>query len=141
MKNLIKLLRPLILFNIGGLLYILIELLWRGYSHWTMFFVGGICFVLIGLINELFTFNISLITQMTISSVLITLIEFISGCIINIRFNLNVWDYSNMPFNILGQICIPFMILWFFLSVLGIILDDYLRYWFFDEEKPRYKIW
>lgn len=78
---------------------------------------------------------------MTISSVLITLIEFISGCIINIRFNLNVWDYSNMPFNILGQICIPFMILWFFLSVLGIILDDYLRYWFFDEEKPRYKIW
>lgn len=141
MKNLIKLLRPLILFNIGGLLYILIELLWRGYSHWTMFFVGGICFVLIGLINELFTFNIPLITQMTISSVLITLIEFISGCIINIRFNLNVWDYSNMPFNILGQICIPFMILWFFLSVLGIILDDYLRYWFFAEEKPRYKIW
>lgn len=141
MKNLIKLLRPLILFNIGGLLYILIELLWREYSHWTMFFVGGICFVLIGLINELFTFNIPLITQMTISSVLITLIEFISGCIINIRFNLNVWDYSNMPFNILGQICIPFMILWFFLSVLGIILDDYLRYWFFAEEKPRYKIW
>lgn len=141
MKNLIKLLRPLILFNIGGLLYILIELLWRGYSHWTMFFVGGICFILIGLINELFTFNIPLITQMTISSVLITLIEFISGCIINIRFNLNVWDYSNMPFNILGQICIPFMILWFFLSVLGIILDDYLRYWFFAEEKPRYKIW
>ena len=107
MKNLIKLLRPLILFNIGGLLYILIELLWRGYSHWTMFFVGGICFILIGLINELFTFNIPLITQMTISSVLITLIEFISGCIINIQFNLNVWDYSNMPFNILGQICIP----------------------------------
>ena len=141
MKNLIKLLRPLILFNIGGLLYILIELLWREYSHWTMFFVGGICFVLIGLINELFTFNIPLITQMTISSVLITLIEFISGSIINIRFNLNVWDYSNMPFNILGQICIPFMILWFFLSVLGIILDDYLRYWFFAEEKPRYKIW
>lgn len=141
MKNLIKLLRPLILFNIGGLLYILIELLWRGYSHWTMFFVGGICFILIGLINELFTFNIPLITQMTISSVLITLIEFISGCIINIQFNLNVWDYSNMPFNILGQICIPFTTLWFFLSVLGIILDDYLRYWFFDEEKPRYKIW
>lgn len=133
--------RPLILFNIGGLLYILIELLWRGYSHWTMFIVGGMCFVLIGLINETFTFEMPLITQMTISSIIITIIEFISGCIINIWLGLNVWNYSNMPFNILGQICIPFMILWFFLSVLGIILDDYLRYWLFGEEKPKYKIW
>ena len=42
----------LFLFNVGGLLYILIELIWRGRSHWTMFLLGGICFVFLGLINE-----------------------------------------------------------------------------------------
>ena len=33
----------LFLFDVGGLLYILIELAWRGWSHWTMFILGGIC--------------------------------------------------------------------------------------------------
>lgn len=141
MINAIKtLLRLFILFVIGGLIYILIELLWRGYSHWTMFIVGGICFVSIGLINEIFTFEMALFHQMTISSIIVTVIEFISGCVINLYFKLHVWDYSNLPFNILGQICLPFMMLWFLLSLPAIILDDYLRYWIFCEEKPHYII-
>ena len=36
----------------GGCLYVVLELAWRGYSHWTMFILGGLCFVLIGAINE-----------------------------------------------------------------------------------------
>lgn len=134
-KNIIRL---FILFCIGGTIYISIELLWRGYSHWTMFIVGGICFVLIGLINELFTYDMPLIYQMIISALIVTIVEFISGCIINLWLHMNVWDYSNMPFNIAGQICIPFMGLWFLLSLPAIILDDYLRLWFFNEEKPHY---
>ena len=51
---------------------------------------------------------------------------------------MDVWDYSNMPFNILGQICLPFTILWFFISILAIVLDDWIRYIMFDEEKPHY---
>ena len=47
-----KALKQAILFGAGGLLYVFVEMLWRGYSHWTMFIVGGLCFVLIGLINE-----------------------------------------------------------------------------------------
>lgn len=42
----------LILLDVGGLLYILLELLWRGQSHWSMFVLGGVCFVALGLINE-----------------------------------------------------------------------------------------
>ena len=37
-----------ILFGIGGIAYVVIELLWRGYSHWSMFALGGLCFLLIG---------------------------------------------------------------------------------------------
>lgn len=133
-------LKPLILFGVGGLLYIAIEILWRGYSHWTMFFVGGICFALIGLVNEIFTFEMPMVEQMAISSIIITAIEFASGCIINLLLKWNVWNYSDLPFNILGQICLPYTALWFLVSAVGIILDDYLRYFLFGEERPHYKI-
>lgn len=137
-KYKINLLKLLVLFITGGFLYVMIEILWRNYSHCTMFIVGGLCFVLIGFINEIFTWDMSLLFQMIISSIIITIVEFLSGCVINIVLGLDVWDYSNIPFNILGQICIPFMGLWFLLSSIGIILDDYLRYWLFNEEKPKY---
>lgn len=131
--------KELILFFIGGLLYIIIELLWRGRSHWTMFILGGLCFIIIGALNNfIYTYKDSLIKQMLVSSFIITLLEFISGVILNIFLNLNVWDYSNMPCNLLGQVCLPFSILWVFLSLAAIILDDYIRYYLFDEEKPHY---
>ena len=58
---------------------------------------------------------------------MITLYEFIAGTILNIVLGLNVWDYSNLPLNILGQICLPFSIIWYFLSIIGICLDDFLE--------------
>jgi len=48
--------------------------------------------------------------------------------------------YSALPFNILGQVCLPFMVIWFFLSLAAILLDDYMRYFIWNEEKPRYKL-
>ena len=116
------------LFSFGGIVYVLIEMLWRGYSHWSMFILGGICFVLLGLI------------QMLIGTFIITLMEFIFGCIFNLLLNLNVWDYYDLPFNIMGQICLPYMFLWFLLSPVCIVVDDYIRYLFFNEEKPHYKL-
>ena len=77
--------------------------------------------------------------QMFICAVGITAIEFLSGYILNIVLGLGIWDYSNMPFNIIGQICLPFTVAWYILSLLAIVLDDHLRYWIFGEEKPRYK--
>lgn len=132
--------KHIILFLIGGIIYFLLEILWRGYSHWTMVLVGGACFVMCGLINEIFTWDIPMWKQMLICSVFITSIEFLAGIILNIVLNMNVWDYSEMPLNLYGQVCLPFALLWFALSFVGITLDDYLRYWFFGEEKPHY-IW
>lgn len=132
--------RPLVLFGIGGLIYFGIEMLYRGHSHWTMFFVGGLCFVLVGAINEYFPWEMPLWKQAIIGALIITSVEFVSGCIINLWLGWNVWSYSNQPFNVLGQICLPFSVLWVVVSIFGIILDDYLRYWLFGEEKPRYKL-
>ncbi len=133
-------LRKLILFSLGGIAYIIIELLWRGYSHWSMFVLGGLCFVAIGMLNEHYTYEIPLILQMFFGAFLVTLLEFIFGCVLNLWLGLNVWDYSNLPYNILGQICLPYSLLWLILSLVCIVADDYFRYYLFDEEKPRYKI-
>ncbi|CUH91747.1 putative ABC transporter permease [Herbinix luporum] len=135
-----KTLKYTLLFLIGGFAYGGIEIMFRGYSHISMLAAGGICFILIGLINEIFSWDIAFLSQMVISSVIITVVEFIFGLVVNIWMGLNVWDYSNQPYNIMGQTCILFSIIWFFLSPLAILLDDYLRYYLLGEEKPRYKL-
>ncbi|MDD4779384.1 MAG: hypothetical protein PHT02_02095 [Tissierellia bacterium] len=134
-----KLFKYLILLIYGGVIYYFIELIYRGFSHQFMIIVGGLCFICIGILNEFYSFKTSLIIQMLISSIIITLIEFISGLILNVWLKLNIWDYSNISFNLLGQISLKTSIVWFFLALPAIILDDYLRYWMFKEEKPNYK--
>ena len=131
--------RPITLISVGGLLYLLIEVLFRGETHWTMFVVGGLCFWMIGLINEIMPWEMSFWKQCLIGALIVTAIEFVSGCIINLWLGWNVWDYSEMPLNIMGQVCLPFSIAWVFVSACAIILDDYLRYWLYEEEKPKYK--
>ena len=130
--------RPLVLWVIGGLLYVLCELVFRGRSHWTMFLVGGLCFWLIGLINEVIPWDMPIWQQCIIGALIITAVEFAAGCVINIWLGWQVWDYSGLPFNILGQVCLPFTVLWSLLAAAGIILDDYLRFLLFGEEKPNY---
>ncbi|SCL88966.1 putative membrane protein [Sporanaerobacter sp. PP17-6a] len=130
----------LILFVIGGISYFFIEILWRGHSHITMFILGGLCFVSVGLINEYyFKLKKSLLIQQSVSCLVITTLELIFGLILNVRLRLNVWDYSNLKFNLMGQICLEYSVLWFFLSLPAIIFYDYLRHWLFGEEKPHYK--
>lgn len=129
----------LILLLIGGTAYYTIEVLARGFSHWTMLFVGGICFILIGIINEIMH-KIPLVWQMILSAVIITAVEFVSGCILNIWLGLDIWDYSDETFNLIGQISLKHSIYWFFLSSIGIIVDDYIRYFLFGEERPKYTL-
>lgn len=129
----------LMLFCYGGCLYTIVELLFRGNSHWTMFILGGLCFLLVGGIDEVFG-NMTLIAQMGISAVIITVLEFICGCIVNLWLDMDVWNYTSLPFNILGQVCLIFTVAWFFLSLVGIVTDDFLRWKLFEEEKPKYRI-
>lgn len=93
------------LFDTGGVLYVMIELAWRGWSHWTMFVLGGLCFIYLGLINEALSWDMPLWQQIWIGAVGITALEFLTGCVVNLWLGWGVWDYSGIPGNILGQIC------------------------------------
>ncbi len=132
-------LKHILLFLIGGLIYICIELLYRGDTHWSMAVVGGFAFICCGLINELLNWKTPLWKQSVIGGVVMTVLELISGIILNLILKWDVWDYTNYKINLLGQICLPFSFIWCLLAMVAIILDDYLRYWLFQEEKPRYK--
>ena len=122
----------------GGSTYCSLEVIFRGRSHWSMVVLAFILFLLIGSLNNLFPWEMSLVKQGIIGACMVTVLEFITGCIVNIWLGWNVWDYSNMPLNILGQVCLPFSLLWILLSIVCIIVDDYLRYLMFNEQMPHY---
>ncbi len=113
-------------FMFGAVLYSFIEVAFRGFTHWTMTVTGGGLFLLIYLINIRLE-NRSLLLKCVAGSALITAVEFAVGCIVNLWLRMDVWDYSDRPLNILGQICPLFTIIWFFLCIPAVALSRYIR--------------
>lgn len=134
-------LKILILWFILGACYFVLEGIWHipsgGYANIIMLPIGGLCGVCIGAINQVPCFyNSKIFYQCVISTLIILLIEFFSGCVLNIILQLNLWDYSERPLNLLGQVCPLYGILWFILSPCAIWLEDKLRYIFWEEGHP-----
>lgn len=143
MKQNIKLqsfLKYLFLFHFGGGTYTTIELLFRNETYIQMYILGGLCFIICGLLNNWFSWKLELIWQALAGTIIITLLEFATGMIFNVWLNMNMWDYSMMPGNIYGQICPQFILVWLLLALVAIILDDVIRYFFFDEKAPIYYV-
>lgn len=125
---------------IMGMLYFTAEGFWRGWTNISMLFVGGICGVLIGLLNEFPKYcKFKVWQQCILGTIIIVSIELASGIILNIWLKLEIWDYSNKWGNVKGQICLTYGILWFLLTPFVIWLDDWLRWKVYGEGKP-YKI-
>ncbi len=99
-------------FLFGAALYALIEVMWRSYTHWSMAITGGICMSAIYYIH-LHCRSVSIWSRALMGCAAITLAEFIAGLIVNLTFHLNVWDYSGLPFNFMGQICLIYCALWY----------------------------
>lgn len=131
----------LLIWEIGGIVYYCIEILFRGYSHVSMYILGGFCLVLIGLLNEIYSSNLYIELQILIGDIVVVFLEFITGLIVNIWLKLDVWDYTDMPFNIMGQICLPFALVWIPVIFVAILLDDFIRYEIFYEGQPTYRSW
>ena len=114
------------IFLISGLFYGLIEILFRGYTHWTMLLTGGACFLIFYILN----FNLkseSLLVRCLIAMVIITTLELIVGYIVNIILKWNVWDYSKMFMNFKGQICAMFSTIWFTMGIPMTYLANFLK--------------
>ena len=107
-------LRRLALFLTGGIVYLGLEFLWRGWSHVTMFFAGGTCFLLLGRLEHTRP-RLPAIPRAFLGATVITSVELLIGLLANRDYR--IWDYRDMPGNFHGQICLPFFLLWLPLSL------------------------
>lgn len=114
----------IIVYAVGALAYGLIEILFRGYTHWSMLLCGGLCFTLMYLISSS---SLPLFAKCAVCALAISAVEFCAGCLVNITLGWHIWDYSDRALNIMGQVCPLFTMLWFFLSIPGLKLCDALR--------------
>lgn len=127
--------RILTLWAALGVVYVALEVIFRGYSHPSMFIVGGLCGVLVGAINQCPRFyNAPVFLQSIIGALIVLCVEFVSGCILNLWLGLGVWDYSGMAGNLLGQVCPAFGLLWFLIMPLAIWAEDTGNWmiWFYE---------
>lgn len=135
-----KLSEYLFLWAVGGCIYYGAELLFRGFSHWTMFVLGGICLVFFAVQGRMVRWEDPLWRQILRCVVFVVSMEFICGIILNKWMNLGIWDYSRLPFQLFGQICLPFAVIFSGFCAVGILLSGYLLYWLYGEEKPHYHV-
>lgn len=98
----------------GGVAYCILELCWRGYSHWSMALCGAFCFWKLWRI-ECEKKSIPLPLRALMGAGIITVTELFAGCLLNLGLGLEIWNYADVPLNFLGQVCLPYSILWFLL--------------------------
>lgn len=106
----------LILFPIGAAGYYALEVAFRGFSHWTMALCGGLCVCLIFLANRKLA-DRPLLLRALAGAAIITAVEFVTGCIVNLWLGWGIWNYSHLPLNLLGQITPVFSAVWFLLCI------------------------
>ena len=120
-----KHMKLVVLFFLGGGAYVGLELLYRGRSHISMFFAGGLCFLLLGRLGES---RFALPVRVVLGAAIITVVELITGLMVNQDYS--VWDYRHQPYNFRGQICPVFTLLWLPLSLAAMALYKRLdRLW------------
>lgn len=114
--------RNTVLFTMGGGTYVALELLFRRRSHWSMFLLGGACFLAIGIPGR-YLKGRHLALRSVVGAGVITAGELATGLALNRDHR--IWDYRNLPMNFRGQICLPFSLLWMPLSLVAGSLYDF----------------
>ncbi|MCD8087070.1 MAG: putative ABC transporter permease [Oscillospiraceae bacterium] len=114
---------------VGGAIYGVIEMLWRGHTHWSMILTGGVCFAFMYLVAV--QPNLARPIRYVWCAVLVTAVEFVSGGVFNRLLGWHIWDYSHMRLNLYGQVCLRYSLYWFLLSVPGCALARLIRSSFF----------
>ena len=115
------------IFLAGSCAYPTLEMAWRGHTHYSMALAGGVCLCLIDWVCCDRLAKKGLLAQCLAGAGLITGVELAAGLIVNTMLGLGVWDYSKMPLNIMGQVCLPYSALWFGLTLPAMALCGLCR--------------
>ena len=104
-----------IMFLLGCFIYSLLEIAARGYTHWTMTLLGGIVGMLLYRLHGTAPRH-TLLLQALSGAFIITALEMVVGVLDNLVLQWHVWSYREMPWNVYGQICLPFSVLGFWFA-------------------------
>lgn len=134
----------MLLWTWGGTLYFLLEVVYKtatGHPErisWIMLVLAVVLCVPVERCGYQLPWETPLWLQSLACAVLVTVVEFVAGCVLNLWLGLDIWDYSSIPFNIIGQVCLPFSLVWWVLCLVFIPVFDFLRYAVVGGEKPWY---
>lgn len=109
----------------GGVLYSMLEILWRGYTHWSMTITGGVCFAALYALH-IHAAHLPFFARCLLGALAISAAELAAGCVVNLWLGWKVWDYSGIRGNLWGQICPTFSALWLGLAALSAPLCRHL---------------
>lgn len=118
--------KTFIFFLLGAVGYCGLELLSRGYTHWSMGLTGGVCLVALWLIWQ--KSRRGVVTKAVIGATVITFAELCVGLLVNVWLGLSVWSYAAEPYNFMGQICAKYFIVWFFLCLMVMAIMDIITF-------------
>ena len=134
----------MLLWSWGGTVYFLLEVAFKTLTghperiSWTMLVVAIILTVAVERCGYQLPWTVPLWLQAFCCAALVTAVELVAGCVINLWLDLDVWDYSTMPGNLWGQICPQYSAIWWVLCLVFIPAFDWLRYAVEGIERPCY---
>ena len=114
------------MFLLGCFIYSLLEIAARGYTHWTMTLLGGIVGMLLYRLHGTAPRH-TLLLQALSGAFIITALEMVVGVLDNLVLQWHVWSYREMPWNVYGQICLPFSVLWFLVCIPALGICEVVR--------------
>lgn len=136
----------MLLWFFGGTLYYLIEVAYKTLTghperiSWTMLVVAILLTVAVERCGTQLPWSCPLWLQALCCAALVTAVELVAGCVINLWLGLDVWDYSALQGNFLGQICPQYSAVWWVLCLVFIPTFDWLRWSIEGGDKPHY-VW
>ena len=138
----LKLIPIILIFIISGIIYCLIEIAYRGYTHYSMFLCAGMAGIAITFLNDwVYEFNTDFRTQCITAGLICSGIEFIIGEFFNRDYS--IWDYRGLWGTIKcldSQVNVMFVCAWIVICAFAIPFLDYLQWKLGMGEKPWYRI-
>ena len=134
----------MLLWSWGGTVYFLLEVAFKTITghperiSWTMLVVAILLTVPVERCGAQLPWSCPLWLQALCCAALVTAVELVSGLVLNLWLGLDIWDYTDLPGNFLGQICPQYSAVWWVLCLVFITAFDWLRYAVEGIERPCY---
>ena len=134
----------MLLWTWGGTVYYLLEVAYKSLTghperiSWTMLVVAVALCIPVERCGAELPWGCPLWLQALACAGLVTAVEFAAGLVLNVWLGLGVWDYSHLPFNLMGQICLQFFFVWWGLCFVFIPVFDWMRWTVEGREQPHY---